>query len=136
MRLEKIREESSYYSQKTSETIQYLAFSGIAIIWLFKIASGETIQFSILLFIAFIIFLICILVGIIQYSILTTVWSSHYRDNYNKLKNKLAQPDDTDVEMPDKFNNLVWFLFFTKLVLLIAGYTIIFIDVYKYLIIK
>lgn len=136
MKLKKIREESNYYTQKTSEAIQALSFSGIAILWLFKITSGEKFQFSLFLFIAFISFVICVLVGIIQYFIQYIVWGSYYNKNYEQLKESCPDPDEQVIDMPEKLSLLILFLFFTKLITLFVGYIIMFIDVYNLIIIK
>jgi hypothetical protein len=137
MKLEKVRDESNYYSQKASESIQYIALAGIAIIWLFKITSGVNIQFSLFLFWALIAFILCIIAGIIQYSFLAYIWSLHYDTEYQKQKNiNRENLDDRNVPIPSISSLYAWILFSFKLLFLTVGYILIFIYISKILIIK
>jgi hypothetical protein len=137
MKLEKVREESYYNSQKASESIQNLALAGIAIIWLFKITSGVNIQFSIFLFWSLISFILSIFIGIVQYSALAISWSLYYKNEYQKQERlNPVNVDDQNVPMPSTSSLFGWISFYTKLLLLINGYVLIFIYISKILIIK
>lgn len=137
MKLEKIKEESYYNSQKTSEAIQSLALAGIAIIWLFKATTPSGIQFDRLLFWGLITFILSIFLGIIQYSTLAFTWSLYYDQEYKKkLKKSKKDVDEKDVKMPHSSSLFAWMIFSLKILLLLAGYVLVFIYIAKILVFR
>lgn len=137
MKIEKIKEESYYNSQKTSEAILSLALAGIAIIWLFKATTSNGIQINRLLFWGLITFIISIFLGIIQYSTLAITWSLHYSKEYKKqLKKGNRDIDNIDVKMPHSSSLFAWVLFSVKILLLLTGYILVFVNLAKILDVK
>lgn len=112
----KIYEE---FTEKTSDLIRKFAFSGIAIIWIFKISdlSGFVIPsqviWSTLFFALTLIFDLChYIYGGIAYFI------------FYKLKSKKYQQKE-NVEKPKYFNTPMWIFFSLKLISVILGYYVL-----------
>jgi hypothetical protein len=134
MKLEKVREEVYYFSQKASEANQKLAIAGIALIWLFKVTVHHNISFSLILFLALISFIASLAVEIIHYSILAPIWSKHYNNEYKRLSSNtqdLTNIEESEVDEPSEGNLLGWVLFYGKLLFLLIGYLLFFIHIIK-----
>ena len=138
MKLEKVREEVYYFSQKASEANQKLSIAGIALIWLFRVSTTNGIQFSCLLFLAMTSFIISLVMEIIHYSILAPIWSKHYKTEYDKISSLIGQNNEieqTEVDQPSWGNTLGWILFYGKLAFSAIGYSLFFVHMYKYIVI-
>ena len=130
MKLEKVREEVYYFSQKASDANQKLAIAGVALIWLFRSGTKENIQFPHLLFFALTLFIVSLIIDILHYSIFAPIWSIHYKNEYNRISSANhanADIEQTDVKQPNTGNILGWILFYGKLAFLIIGYISFFI---------
>ncbi len=129
MKLEKVREEVYYFSQKASELNQQLSIAGIALIWLFKVTTNGKIQFPLLHILALASFIISLTISIIYYSVLA---NNHYKKESIKLKKRIKEKDkieEPEVDEPVKGNILGWFLFYGKLIFLLGGYIFFFIQI-------
>lgn len=135
MKLEKVREEINYFSQKTSEASQKLALAGIAIIWLFKSTSGGINSFHWLLYWSLVFLILTIIIEFIHYLIFAPIWALHYCKNHKKLmKDGVADIEDKEVEQPTVKNIVGWVLFALKAIALIVGY--VFLAAYMWDVVK
>jgi hypothetical protein len=123
MKLEKVREEIYYFSQKAGEASQKLALSGIAIIWLFKSTDGSVNTFPLHLYWSLLLFIATLFIEFIHYLIFAPIWAIYYKKMYNEIhKTKKVDVESHEVPQPAAQNQFGWFLFGAKAITLLLGY--------------
>jgi len=128
-KLSHFREKEYYYfSGKVSELCRNLAFAGIAIIWIFKTdKTGITIDKELIL--PLIVFVATLTFDLFQYLWGTIIWGCFVRQQEKKLKD--VATEDPELEAPAWFNWPTNIFFYLKTILVITGYTLLFIHLVK-----
>lgn len=127
MTIKQLRDDFYTASGTLSDNARKLAFSGIAIIWIFtKLSDSGAIEIPSLLKSALLWLVFMLVTDMLQYS-WKTITLKIVLDQKLKLE---GRKDDTEVIIPSWVNNGTWILFILKIVLLVIGY----IQILKYMI--
>jgi hypothetical protein len=128
MRLSDWSDKAHTFTRQLSELNRYLAFAGIAIIWIFKTDIAGNISIPEQLFSPLVILVLALFLDFLQYVYSATVWTLFFRyHENNKQKNPEEEKYKTDdVKAPKILPNLSYILFFyPKVILNIIGYILI-----------
>lgn len=125
MKLEDVRKEIYYFSEKASGASQKLALAGIGVIWLFKSTDGDIQSFHPLLYWSLLFFIITLFIEFVHYLVFAPVWAKYYVKKYAEIKkNKKDNIEETEVVQPTLENKFGWWLYAIKAITLLAGYTL------------
>ena len=120
MKLENIRDNYKYYSQKISDIIRQLGFAGIALIWIFKNVDGDRqfIPADLLLPTLFIVISLCL--DLFHYISGTLIWGIYNR------KKELKDTKEGDIFLaPNYINWTTLFFFWSKIIVMVVAYIFI-----------
>lgn len=95
MNLNEYKETYQWYSGKTSDVVRQLSFAGIAIIWIFKIHSGELPKIPSALLMPLAFFCISLGFDLLQYMIGYIIWYGFF-----KFQEKKDLPADQEINHP------------------------------------
>ena len=117
MKLSEIRKAYEDLTGKLSDINRQLCFAGFAIIWIFNKTKGD-IAVPEELYLP--TFLLCcsIFSDILQYAISSVIWYFYYCCKKEEGKDD----NEVNVNEPEIFNMIPWFLFICKIISLICAY--------------
>jgi hypothetical protein len=117
-----------YYetSGKASDITRQLAFAGIAVIWIFKNGPDDAPTIPNDLILAAAIFVLALALDFMHYVVKALLWGAYHRHKEKSLR-KEGIPLDSDFEFPRYINWPTVVLFWTKIVTLLAGQSVLFI---------
>ena len=113
------KKEYQKFSGKLSDNTRKLAFAGIAIVWIFKQGGNGTFILPDLLKLAILMFVITLSFDLLQYICQTIIWGIFHRHYEKKFKG------DYELTAPKYFNWPAIFFFWSKVIVLIAGYVFV-----------
>lgn len=120
MKLSEIRQAYEELSGAFSKTARTLAISGIAIAWLFMPKfEGQKYMF-VLTILAIFTFVFMLIADLLQNYFLSKIWYLYYI----RMKD-LKKEEDDEIKEPEGNNKIGWFLYNSKLWLLIGGYSLL-----------
>lgn len=120
MKVREIREAYEELSSSFSKTARTLAISGIAIAWLFMPKfEGQKCMF-VLTILAIFAFVFMLIADLLQNYFLSKIWYLYYI----RMKD-LKKEEDDEIKEPEGNNKIGWFLYHSKLWLLIGGYSLL-----------
>lgn len=126
MKLEKYKEEAQYFTGKLSDINRYLAFAGIAVIWIFKQEIQGDYNIPNELFIPLLLFIVSLVLDFFQYIYGATIWTLFFR-YHEKKKSKESEYKD-DIKAPKILSNISYVCFFyPKVISNFVGYIILII---------
>jgi hypothetical protein len=133
MNLKEANELITDRTAKLGDIIRQLALAGIGIIWIFKkdVAGQAAIPRD--LFRPGILIITSLALDLLQYTITSILWIAYYRIKENEFKRRktLGRKTDTarieelgkiEFEIPDWFNRLQYFFFWTKVFSIVIAY--------------
>lgn len=133
MKLEKYKEEAQYFTGKLSDINRYLAFAGIAVIWIFKQEEHGSYNIPNELIIPLLLFIIALVLDFMQYIYGATTWTIFFRYHEKKKSKELEFKDD--IKAPRILSNISYFCFFyPKVISNFVGYVLLIIYLSKILI--
>ncbi|MBS2098350.1 hypothetical protein KEM10_08665 [Carboxylicivirga linearis] len=136
-KLETYSKHISYYSTSTSNYVLQFSIAGIVIVWYFVCQySIKKEDYIILMKLAFLIFILTILSALIQYAYLTFILERFYHREADRLKKETGIDEKDKLEQiyvldDHRFEKISWRYFYTKIILLIVGYSLILIYLTK-----
>ena len=107
------------FSALTSTVARQLIFSGIALIWIFKIGNNGDYSLSIDLLAPIMALLIALSLDLGQYLIASIIWYFFYR--YHEEKRNSID-DNADIEAPVGFTYIINAFFILKIIFVIVAY--------------
>lgn len=126
MKLKDFRKDAHSFTEKLSNINRNLAFAGIAIIWVFKIQEKQNIIIPRDLLIPLYFIIISLVLDLSQYLIGSIAWTIFHR-----YKEKKGIEDETDLKAPRWISNILYFIFFLKVVFNIFAFIFLFIYISK-----
>ncbi|HVT18826.1 MAG TPA: hypothetical protein VHQ90_21905 [Thermoanaerobaculia bacterium] len=124
MKLADIRENSEYFSKKTSKVVRQLGFAGIAVIWVFKVtADGRTIILPPLIPASFFLVL-GLALDLLHCVVGTAVWARYNRHKEQELKAQ-KDPEEIDFEAPRQINWPANVFFWSKITAIFIAYVLL-----------
>jgi len=133
MNLKDANELITNRTAKLGDITRQLAFAGIAVIWIFKkdVEGLPAIPKS--LFAPGILIISSLFLDLLQYGSSSLLWNVYYRIKENEFKGRKSakrKPDAAKIEefskvefeIPDWFNHVQYFFFWTKVVSIIIAY--------------
>lgn len=123
MKLSKFKEDSYWFSGKTSDVARQLALAGIVIIWIFKITDKDIPKIPDSLILPTILFSISLACDLLQYITGTIIWSIFHR--YHEKKSETGT--DPEITAASYLNYPNWILFALKIILVFWAYIMILI---------
>ena len=117
MKLAFLRKRYDYYSRKTSDIVRKLAFSGIALVWLFRIQIDNQWKVPKTLLLAATLIGLTLVLDFLQYVSGSLVWAL-----YNKLKERAKTPETAEFLAPRSINWPANFFFWTKILSIALAY--------------
>ncbi len=129
MKLSEFRKDSDYYSSSASSINRSLAFSGIAIIWLFTKSGEDGISMHKILIISLAFLAGSLLIDLFQYCYGFYKWSRFHREQEISaiLTDTIHDEEKVEVLAPTGIKKVIDSLFWTKLALNITSYILIII---------
>ena len=120
MKLSELRDVYKKFTEKSSDSARQIAFSGIAIIWVFVKLGNGSVQMSCWLFYSLLLFALSIATDLFHYFYAGKVWHKEYIkfENRNYGDNRL-------VEVPSKITERIHCIYKLKLAFLAVGYLIL-----------
>ena len=123
MKLNDFKNDYYWYSGKTSDIARYLAFAGIAIIWIFRVSKATHVSIPRCLLLPLLLFGLTLAADLLQYVTATFIWCIFHQ--YHEQK----KPDDPS-HNPELFAPLylrlpITFFFVVKLVLVFGGFVVL-----------
>jgi heme/copper-type cytochrome/quinol oxidase subunit 2 len=129
VKLSGIREAYEELSGKLSNIVRQLAFAGIGIIWIFRMNNlNNSISISKELSWPLILLVATLFLDALQYLISTTIWHLFYYKNHKKDSN-----EDREAHENESWNIPCWIIFYSKVVVLMAAYVLLFIYLWRVL---
>src|ERR1035437_2730243 len=125
MKLEDIRDNYQYYSQKISDIIRQLGFAGIALIWIFKNVEGNRQFIPTELLLPTLLIIISLGLDSFHYISGTLIWGI-----YNRIKELKGTKEEYDFLAPNYINWITLFFFWSKIIVMVLAYIFIFIFLY------
>ena len=125
MKLSEIREAYEELSGIASKLNRNLCFAGFALIWIFNPLKNSELLDSKLIFPA-LFFVISLATDLAQYVVPSLVWYSYYKKQKKKFK-QLKLDEEIIVAEPESNNTYIWWIFRFKILLMLAGFTNLFI---------
>jgi len=122
---------AAYYeaTAKVSEIVRQLDLAGIGVIWIFRVGTESGgIKYSSSLLLPLALFVASLAFDLLQYAYKSLVWgalNSHYW--------RIHRNNDVDVSISGKWNWFSAFLFWSKTVLTLVAYTMLFIFIFRQL---
>ena len=117
MKLENVRENYQYFSQKTSEIVRQLGFAGIAVVWIFKTdVAGRPVVPAELMPAAKLI-VIGLGLDLLHYVIGTLVWGI-----YTGIKERAGTKEETKFMAPRPINWATLLFFWAKIIVMVIAY--------------
>jgi len=109
------------FSGKLSDINRQIAFAGIAVIWIFKDGQAPDFQINPELILPAIFLVSALAADIFQYVYQSIAWAIFHR----KHEKKADDGEDPDILAPPWMNIIPWIFFATKVLLVLAAYTLI-----------
>jgi hypothetical protein len=125
MKLEDIRDNYQYYSQKISDIIRQLGFAGIALIWIFKNVDGNKQFIPSALMLPTLLIIISLGLDLFHYISGTLIWGI-----YNRIKELRDIKEDDEFLAPNYINWITLFFFWTKIIVMVVAFIFILIFLY------
>lgn len=117
MKLEDLRDNYKYYTEKTSDILRQLGFAGIAIIWVFKTdVNGKQVIPPELIPAARLI-VISLGLDLLHYVAGTLIWGI-----YNRYKERSGTKQGTEFKASPKLNWATLLFFWAKIIVMIFAY--------------
>lgn len=117
MKLENLRENYDYFSQKTSEIVRQLGFAGIALVWVFKTDVGGRQIVPPELLPAARLIVIGLGLDLLHYVTGTLIWGI-----YNGIKERAGTTEETKFLAPRPINWATLFFFWAKVIVIVIAY--------------
>jgi len=120
VKLENLRENYDYFSQKTSEIVRQLGFAGIALVWVFKTDVGGRQVVPPELLPAARLIVIGLGLDLLHYVAGTLIWGI-----YNGIKEHAATKEETNFLAPRPINWATLLFFWAKVIVIVIAYVYI-----------
>jgi hypothetical protein len=117
MKLEDVRENYQYFSQKISDIVRQMGFAGIALIWVFKTDTGGKQVVPPELLPAAKLIVVALGLDLLHYICGTLVWGI-----YNRIKENKGTDEATEFLAPQVINWPALALFWLKIVVMVIAY--------------
>jgi hypothetical protein len=119
MTLQEAKDTFYEASATLSDNVRRLAFGGIAIIWILRVAdkTAAGIPFSKVLFLPLIAFVVGLLLDALQYLYKTIAWWLYHKGKY-----QAGLAADAEIDPPMSLNAPTWFFFCGKVIACGIGY--------------
>lgn len=117
------------YTQTVSSVARKLGFAAIAVIW---VVSGRTIQFPALIRYALFVILIFFLFDLIQYLLGSLLFRYHIIKIENQVRAEGKDIEKAEYQIPKGLDTSVFVFWLLKIGILLIGYTLIGLHVFKY----
>jgi hypothetical protein len=120
-KLKEYKEDYYTFTGKVSEVNRSLAFSGIAIVWIFnKTNTNDLINIPSELSLPLFLFFITIALDLLQYLIGGLIWFFFYKYHENK-----GMDEEDELEAPNIFPLILHVLYFSKIIVNIIAFSIL-----------
>ena len=119
MKLSKYKEEAQYFTGKLSDINRYLAFAGIAVVWIFKNENESIYNIPAELVFPIILFVISLFLDIVHYLCGATIWTIFFR--YHEKKSE----GQKDIKAPKILPNILYIFFYLKVISNLIGYILL-----------
>jgi len=116
-KLSDYREDYQRYTAKLSDVNRNIALAGIALVWIFRKTSGDSITITSELVLPSILLISALGFDMLQYLYQSIVWAIFYRHHEKKLVD-----DNTEILAPVEMNYASWVLFGLKVLSVIVAY--------------
>jgi hypothetical protein len=117
VKLENLRENYDYFSQKTSEIVRQLGFAGIALVWVFKTDVGGRQVVPPELLPAARLIVIGLGLDLLHYVAGTLIWGI-----YNGIKERAGTKEETNFLAPRPINWATLLFFWAKVIVIVIAY--------------
>ena len=119
MKLQEAKDTFYEASDTLSENVRKLFFAGIAVVWIFRVTSGNAaaVELPRELLVPLGVFVLGLVLDLAQYLYKSTVWWIYY-----SFKNRGALSDDEEINAPSKINVLTFVFFYSKIGCCAFGY--------------
>ncbi len=136
MRLSEYRSVADYYTGKTSDVTRQLILGGIAIVWLFKAtdATTNTTSLPAIGIWPLITLSAAAMLDICQYFLGGLLWTNFYLNKEEELATE--EDPDPEVRGPKVYGDTLQWIYYGKVILMIASYMLIVIMLAKELALK
>ena len=134
MILSKARDAYYTATRSASDGARQLSFAGIGVIWVFTIGKESGIQLPPALFNALWLFVLSLAFDLLHYYVKGVLWGRYARENeLETVDGKLVvRKDEAEIRDPDeKINWPTNFFYHSKIILVILGYVLLIIELYK-----
>ncbi len=122
MKLSEFRKLANEYTAKASEITRQLSLAGIGIIWLFKNSDTNPHLLDPFLIMPLLFLTIALFTDLIQYVVGGHTWISFFREEEKKV---LPTDLDPEIKAPPSKNKPIYFLYYSKIALMIFSYAFI-----------
>jgi len=122
MQLSEFKKVGRENTGKASDLTRQLCLAGIAIIWLFKNPSDNSHLLNPILKYSLFILSLALLIDLLHYVTAGYIWLRFFRKEEAKLDDKTKDPD---LKSPKWKSNLIYFFYYTKIILMLASYILI-----------
>jgi hypothetical protein len=119
--LQKFREYHYDATVKVSENTRTLALAAIAIVWLFKIQSGEQYLVPMEMKWPLYLAILALAFDFFQHFIRSIIWHYLFRKEEKKMDERKIT-EKTELYVSHWFNDIVYFFYYTKVVFLTIAY--------------
>src|SRR5215216_3546154 len=120
MNLQDYRQTFYDYSGKLSDVCRQLAFSAIAVVWLFKSESDGIPHFPERLVLPSVFVIACLTLDLLQYLLGSLIWRSFYRS-----KEKMGMTSEQEIDHSIWLEFPILTTFYLKVALLLVAYCLI-----------
>lgn len=119
MKLSEYKKDYHEYSGKASDVVRTAAFSGIAVVWVFRDTAAGTPRLPEALVAPTLLFVVGIFLDVLQYVLSSLIWGVFYRV---KEKSRKGAVKDLELSHPYWFTYPGWTCFVLKILCVLAGY--------------
>lgn len=123
-KLSKFREYHYESTAKVSENTRTLAISAIAIVWLFKVKTGQAYAVPHGLQLPLLLVILALALDFFQYVYRSIAWHVFFRIKEGQLDNKLID-EETEIYASSWINFPSYVLFYSKILVFSAAYALL-----------
>jgi hypothetical protein len=123
MKLSDYKKKSDEYTSKASDIVRQMLLGAIGLVWLFKETENGIGRIDKFLFYPLLTVSVGLLFDLLQYVIAGKIWKDFFVMNEKKFKDSMTP--DREIKAPRKFNRVIYFFYWGKIVLMAVTYLLI-----------
>ena len=116
MKLKDVRDASRAYTVQASALVRQLAITGVAVLWIFKDKDQNILPSSTVW--PIILLISSLFLDLLQYSLGGIIWKLFADQEFKRT----CANEETDVDIPDGKANIIYIIYYAKIVVLVIAY--------------